>query len=339
MSFVDQATITVKAGTGGSGAEAFRREAGVPRGGPSGGDGGKGGDVIVRADAQLWTLLDFRYRQHYQAERGEHGQGNNRTGRSGADCVIRAPVGTVIRDADTGEVLGELLQDGDEIVVARGGRGGRGNAAFATPTRRAPRYWEPGEEGEERRLVLELKLFADVGLVGQPNAGKSTLLAAISAAEPKIADYPFTTLHPNLGVVQLSGSRTFVVADIPGIVEGAHQGRGLGLRFLRHIERTRTLAFLIPADAPDPQAEYDLLREEVRNYSEELAGKPHCVVISKIDLLPPGAEPPFVRAPEAWGQFAISAVARRGLGELLEGLWSRLQREIPREEDEDVWRP
>lgn len=330
--FVDYAVINVYAGTGGSGAEAFRREMGVARGGPSGGGGGKGGDVILRADRQLSTLLDFRYQQHYRAERGQHGMGKNRTGRSGADLILRVPPGTVARDADSGELLGELLEDGDELIVARGGRGGRGNAAFATPTHQAPRRWEPGEEGEERRVQLELKLIADVGLVGQPNAGKSTLLSAISAARPKIAEYPFTTLQPNLGVVELPGLRTFVVADIPGIIEGAHEGRGLGLRFLRHIERTRTLAFMIPVDAEDPQAEYELLRDEVRAYSEELAEKPHCVVLTKTDLLGPGDEPPSVDAPEAWGVYAISAVSRRGLPQLLEGLWTKI-----REVVEETW--
>lgn len=326
--FVDYAVINVYAGAGGSGAEAWRREAGVPRGGPAGGDGGKGGNVILRADRQLSTLLDYRYQQHYRAERGQHGMGKNRTGRDGADLVLRVPPGTVVKDADTGELLGELLEDGDELVVARGGRGGRGNAAFATPTRRAPTYWEPGEEGEERRIALELKLIADVGLVGQPNAGKSTLLASISAARPKIADYPFTTLEPNLGVVQLPGSRTYVVADIPGIIEGAHQGRGLGLRFLRHIERTRTLAYMIPVDSPDPQAEYEMLREELHSYSEELAEKPHCVVLTKMDLLGPGESPPKIEAPEAWGVYAISAVSRKGLDELLEGLYTRVREVI-----------
>jgi len=326
--FVDYAVINVYAGAGGSGAEAWRREAGVPRGGPAGGDGGKGGNVILRADRQLSTLLDYRYQQHYRAERGQHGMGKNRTGRDGADLILRVPPGTVVRDADTGELLGELLEHGDELVVARGGRGGRGNAAFATATRRAPTYWEPGEEGEERRIALELKLIADVGLVGQPNAGKSTLLASISAARPKIADYPFTTLEPNLGVVQLPGSRTYVVADIPGIIEGAHQGRGLGLRFLRHIERTRTLAYMIPVDSPDPQAEYEMLREELHSYSEELAEKPHCVVLTKMDLLGPGESPPKIEAPEAWGVYAISAVSRKGLDELLEGLYTRVREVI-----------
>jgi GTP-binding protein len=323
--FVDQAIIQVVAGTGGSGAEAFRRESGVPMGGPSGGDGGNGGSIILIADPQLSTLLDFRYKQHYRAERGQHGQGKNRTGREGEDLELRVPVGTIVVDEDLGERLGELIEDGARLVVARGGRGGRGNAAFATPTNRAPRHWEPGEEGEERRIRLELKLIADVGLVGQPNAGKSTFLAAISAATPKIADYPFTTLTPNLGVVQMSDHRTFVVADIPGIIEGAHEGRGLGLRFLRHIERTRTLAFLIPIDADDCQREYDLLREEVRSYSGELADKPHCLILTKRDLVPDDEAQPTIEAPDAWGVFSISAVARRGLDSLIEALWAHVQ--------------
>jgi GTP-binding protein len=339
--FVDYAEIHVAAGTGGSGAEAFRREMGVAYGGPSGGDGGRGGNVILRADPQLWTLLDFRYQQHYRAERGQHGQGKNRTGRDGADLVLRVPVGTVVRDATSGELLGELSEPGQELVAARGGRGGRGNAAFATATRQAPRYWEPGAEGEERRIALELKLIADVGLIGQPNAGKSTLLAAISAATPKVADYPFTTLTPNLGVVSLPGTRTFVVADIPGIIEGAHEGKGLGLRFLRHIERTRTLAYLVPADSPEPQAGYELLRRELREYSAELAAKPHCVVITKTDLVQPGESPPIVNAPAAWGQFAISAVARRGLNELLEALWAAVRDKQAAEQPdgEEAYRP
>jgi GTPase len=340
--FVDYTEIQVAAGTGGSGAEAFRREMGVAFGGPSGGDGGRGGHVILRADPQLWTLLDFRYQQHYRAERGQHGQGKNRTGRDGADLVLRVPVGTLVRDAETGDLLGELTHEGEELVVANGGRGGRGNARFATPTRQAPRHWEPGAEGEERRIALELKLIADVGLVGQPNAGKSTFLAAVSAATPKIADYPFTTLTPNLGVVSLTGSRTFVVADIPGIIEGAHEGRGLGHRFLRHIERTRTLAYLIPVDAEDAQAEYEVLRNELRRYSDELAEKPHCVLVTKTDMLGADEPAPQVAAPDAWGSFAISAVAQRGLADVLEAMWSRVRDAIADEapdEDAAQYRP
>jgi GTP-binding protein len=340
--FVDYTEISVAGGTGGSGAEAFRREMGVAFGGPSGGDGGRGGSVILRADPQLWTLLDFRYQQHYRAERGRHGQGRNRTGKDGADLVLRVPVGTIVRDAATGAVLGELSSAGEELVVARGGRGGRGNARFATPTRQAPRYWEPGGEGEERRIALELKLIADVGLVGQPNAGKSTFLAAVSAATPKIADYPFTTLTPNLGVVSLSGARTFVIADIPGIIEGAHEGKGLGLRFLRHIERTRTLAYLIPLDTADARQEYELLRSELRCYSDELADKPHCVILTKSDLLPADAAVPEVGAADAWGTFVISAAAGRGLTELLEALWSRVRDAVHEEArygEPEAWQP
>jgi GTP-binding protein len=342
--FVDYVEVNIAAGTGGSGAEAWRRETFVPLGGPAGGDGGRGGHVILRADKQLATLLDYRYQQHYKAERGQHGQGKNRTGRDGEDLVLRVPVGTVVRDATSGELLGEMIEDGQELLVAKGGRGGRGNAAFATPTNRSPRKWEPGWEGEERRIALELKLIADVGLVGQPNAGKSTFLAAVSAATPKIADYPFTTLTPNLGVVQLAGHRSFVVADIPGIIEGAHEGKGLGLRFLRHIERTRTLAFLIPLDAEELDAEYELLRRELAAHSPELADKPHCVVLTKADLLAPDAEPPRVHAPDAWGQYVISSVARSGVDALLEDLWAHVQKRIAHEDPdfadaEESWRP
>ncbi|HZD06576.1 MAG TPA: GTPase ObgE, partial [Longimicrobiales bacterium] len=316
--FVDRAVIEVTAGTGGSGAEAFRREKGVPRGGPSGGDGGRGGDVVLLADGQLSTLLDYSYQRHYRAERGQHGEGSNRTGRAGEDRVLKVPPGTVVRSLDTGELLGELLESGETMVVARGGRGGRGNASFASPTHQAPRRWEPGEEGESRMLELELKLIADVGLIGEPNAGKSTLLAAISAARPKIADYPFTTLTPNLGVARLSDFRSLVVADIPGIIEGAHAGKGLGHRFLRHVERTRALACLVPVSSPDPQAEYDLLREELARHSRALARVPHCLVLTKADLLGPDETPPVVEAPGAWAAFVVSSVSGSGLGELLE---------------------
>jgi GTPase len=341
--FLDRAIIEVAAGRGGAGAVSFRRESYVPHGGPDGGDGGKGADVVIRVDRQLSTLLDYRYRQHYRAESGSHGQGQNRTGASGDDLVLRVPPGTAIRDADTGELLGELLEEGDSLIAAAGGRGGKGNAFFATATNQAPRHAQPGEEGTARRIELELKLIADVGLVGEPNAGKSTLLASVSKATPKIADYPFTTLSPNLGVVSLSESRTFVLADIPGIIEGAHEGRGLGHEFLRHIERTRTLALLIPADALDPQAEFERLRSELKNYSEDLAEKPYCVVFSKADLLPPDWPEPRVEAPAAWGQFLISAVARRGLDPLIEALW-RESRAVMEEEsgvadEPEPWRP
>ncbi|MGQ0640024.1 MAG: GTPase ObgE [Gemmatimonadaceae bacterium] len=322
--FLDRVVVRVEAGTGGSGASSFRREKFVPMGGPDGGDGGRGGDIIVRGDNNLATLLDYTYKDQWVADRGEHGMGANKTGKSGADVILPVPVGTVIRDADGGEWLGEVLEPGAEIVVARGGRGGRGNAYFVSATHQAPREWQPGEAGEKRTLELELKLIADVGLIGEPNAGKSTLLSVISAARPKIADYPFTTLVPNLGVVQLSGSRTFVVADIPGIIEGAHEGKGLGLRFLRHIERTRMLAFLIPVDSMDWQQEYVRLRHEIASYSAELADKPHCVVFTKMDLLG-GDPPPDIQAADSFGVFAISAAARSGLDTLLAEWWSKLQ--------------
>lgn len=342
--FVDRAVIEVKAGVGGSGAEAFRRESGVPRGGPSGGDGGKGGDVVLLADSQLTTLLDYSYRRHYRAPRGMHGEGSNRTGKSGDDLILKVPPGTVAYDDETDEVLGELLDDGASVVIARGGRGGRGNARFKTATNQAPRRWEPGEEGEERRVRLELKLIADVGLVGEPNAGKSTLLATVTAARPKVASYPFTTLSPNLGVVQLSDFRTFVVADIPGIIEGAHEGKGLGHQFLRHIERTRVLLLMVPVDAPDPQAEYLRLREELEAYSDDLARTPFVVALTKIDLLGPDHDTPSLDADEALDVVRISAVSRKGLDELLELLWRHSQSVVAEERgsddgDDEWWTP
>jgi GTP-binding protein len=320
--FIDRAVVHVAAGTGGSGASSFARFKYKPKGGPDGGDGGRGGSVYVRADPNLATLLDYRYKTQWKAQRAEHGKGKTMTGASTPDLYMPVPAGTIIRDAASGELIGEVMHPGDTLLVARGGRGGRGNARFATPTHQAPREWEPGEEGQERQIELVLKLIADVGLVGEPNAGKSTLLSVISAARPKIADYPFTTLEPNLGVVGLGQGRSFVVADIPGIIEGAHEGKGLGLKFLQHVERTRVLAFLVPLDSPDPQHTYEGLRDEIRSYSDTLYEKPHLVILTKRDLLPADAEDPEIVAPAAAGVLTISSAAGMGLDDLKEGLWS-----------------
>lgn len=325
--FVDEAVIFVRGGRGGNGCVSFRREAFVPRGGPDGGNGGRGGDVVLVADESVQTLLDFQYRPRYHAQKGSHGSGNNRTGRDGKTLRVRVPCGTIVRDAVTGQVLADLIDHDDECVVARGGRGGRGNKAFATPTHRVPYEAEPGEEGEDRQLRLELKLIADIGLVGLPNAGKSTLLSVISAARPKIASYPFTTLEPYLGIVDLPGARRFVVADIPGLIEGSHGGRGLGIRFLRHIERTRALLYVMDAAASDgiePVRAYETLRGELRAYSPALLERPFAVALNKIDLL--GQDATFrivadrVQAP----LYPISALNKQGTRELLEGLWTLL---------------
>lgn len=283
--FTDQATIAVKSGEGGNGALSFRREKFVPKGGPDGGDGGRGGDVVLVADEGLSTLLDFTYRRHFRAERGRHGEGSTRHGRSGGSLFVPVPVGTVVKDADTGEVLADLVHHGQRVVVARGGRGGRGNARFATATHRTPRRTEPGGAGEERRIQLELKLFADVGLVGLPNAGKSTLLSRVSAARPKIADYPFTTTVPTLGVVTLGEGISFVLADIPGLIEGAHRGAGLGHEFLRHIARTRVLIHLLDlADAErDPLRDLEVVNRELWEYDPALRTRPMLIGLNKID--------------------------------------------------------
>lgn len=346
--FIDLAKIRVQGGAGGAGAVAFRRESGVPKGGPSGGNGGKGGDVVLVADPSLDTLLDFSYRENYSAERAAHGEGSNKTGRSGDDLRLPVPLGTVVKDAETGERMGELLEPGAELVVARGGRGGRGNASYATSTHQAPREWQPGEWGEERRIELELKLIADVGLVGEPNAGKSTFLSSVSAARPKVASYPFTTLQPNLGVVRLSDGRGLVIADIPGIIEGAAEGKGLGTRFLRHIERTRTLLLMVPLDSQNVQQTYELLRAELLQHDAALEMIPHAVMLSKADLLSPDDPIPTLEAPGAWGIFVASSVSRAGLSELIEGLWRTVDETRRLESDEDdpglfpeleEWRP
>lgn len=283
--FVDTARVHITAGTGGSGCSSFRREKFVPRGGPDGGDGGNGGNVVVAADPRMRTLLDYKRNPHVRADRGQHGQGTNRTGRSGKEAQIRVPPGTVIYDDRTGEMMADLVDAGATAVVARGGRGGRGNARFVSSVNQAPREWEPGEEGEERILRFELKLIADVGLVGQPNAGKSTLLSRVSAARPKIADYPFTTLEPNLGIVSLGDYDSCVMADIPGLIEGASGGKGLGFEFLRHIERTRALLYLVDLTLDDPVAEYRVLRNELETYSASLPGRPSALLLTKLDLI------------------------------------------------------
>jgi GTPase len=286
MLFLDEAKILVKAGDGGNGCLAFRREKFVPRGGPSGGDGGRGGDVVLVGTDQQNTLLQFSYNPEHKAERGRHGEGSNRTGHDGQTIELPVPVGTVVYDAETGERLFDFTEPGQRFLAAKGGRGGRGNARFVSSTHQAPTEHEPGHPGEERRLRLELKLIADVGLVGFPNAGKSTLISRISAARPKIADYPFTTLAPNLGVVQLPNYKSFVVADIPGLIEGAHRGAGLGIQFLRHIERTKLLAHLVDVSETsgrDPLEDFEIVLNELASFSEELAQKPMMVVASKMD--------------------------------------------------------
>lgn len=347
MQFVDEARITVEAGRGGDGVVSFRREKFVPRGGPDGGNGGRGGDVVLVVDGNLSTLHDFRYRTAYRAERGAHGEGSDRTGADGGDVVLRVPPGTIVRDGESGEVLADLTAPGERSVVAVGGRGGRGNAAFATATRQAPRKAEKGRSGEKREIVLELKLLADAGLVGSPNAGKSTLLSRLSAARPRIADYPFTTLTPNLGVVSLEPDRSFVLADIPGLIEGASEGKGLGHRFLRHVERTRVLCFLIDVGTPDPAAEYAALKGELEAWSEALLELPRIVAWSKCDTAEPPADVTF---DDAAATHAISSVTGRGLKELVESLWRLIAEARAREEaavreaegtagEEEPWRP
>jgi len=331
--FVDEAVIEVKAGDGGNGCVAFRREKYVPFGGPAGGDGGRGGDVILYVDPALNTLYRFTRRRHFRAGRGQHGRGKNQHGASGETLRIPVPPGTVVRDSATGQILADLVEPGEEVVVAKGGRGGRGNARFATSTNQAPRIAENGEPGEERTLKLELKLLADVGLVGKPNAGKSTLLAAVSAARPKIAPYPFTTLQPYLGVVVLDERTDFVMADLPGLIEGASQGKGLGHEFLRHVERTRLLIHILDGAAEDPLEDFAAINAELAAFGHGLAEKPQIVALNKMDLPEARERWPQVRdalAAEGYEALPISGLTREGVRDLL---WRAAQRlaELPRE--------
>lgn len=332
--FVDYAKINVKAGDGGNGVVAFRREKYVPMGGPAGGDGGRGGSIVIQADEGLSTLMDFKYRRHFKGERGQHGQGKNMHGAGGQDIIIRVPAGTVIKDDASEEVIADLTNHGQTVVVARGGRGGRGNARFATAANKAPSVAENGEPGEERWIRLELKLLADIGLVGLPNAGKSTLIANVSAARPKIADYPFTTLVPNLGVVRLKNGESFVLADIPGLIAGAHQGAGLGHRFLRHIERTRVLIFVLDTAQTESQnvlKDYYTLRDELEKFSADLAAKPYLIAANKMDL--PEARQNIAALQEEFADqlIMISAATGQGTEELMLKAYQLLA-SLPQEE-------
>ena len=329
--FVDEVSITVKAGRGGDGSCSFRREMFVPRGGPDGGDGGDGGDVVFTASQRLTTLLDLRYQRHYEAEDGRPGSGSNCTGRRGKSVHVLLPVGTVVYDLHTGHMLADLVADGDSVTVARGGKGGRGNSHFATSTNRVPTHVEHGTDGEAHELRLELKLLADVGLIGFPNAGKSTLIAAISAARPKIADYPFTTLVPNLGVVRYAEDRSFVVADIPGLIEGAHEGKGLGIQFLRHIERTSLLLHLIDvseAAIQDPVDSFEVMRQELAAYDAALGQRPFAVVPTKIDALGDESRLTSLRGfcrRHKIPCVPVSSATRAGLAELITFVGQRIE--------------
>ncbi|HYV03564.1 MAG TPA: GTPase ObgE [Blastocatellia bacterium] len=331
MQFLDRARIVVKGGDGGNGVTAFRREKFVPRGGPSGGDGGKGGSVFMEATDQLNTLLQFRFNPEYRAGRGSHGEGSNKHGRDGEDRIVLVPAGTIVTDAETGELVYDFSRSGERILIAAGGRGGKGNAQFATSTNRAPRHHEDGGLGAVRALQLELKLIADIGLVGFPNVGKSTLISRISAARPKIADYPFTTLQPNLGVVAFGEEGTFVVADIPGLIEGAHLGTGLGLEFLRHIERTKMLLHVIDVSSTerDPVEDFKIISRELALYSSELTAKPQLVAASKMDAVDdPGRVESLRIYCESQGLelFEISAVTGLGIDRLVNALGARVEK-------------
>ena len=332
MNFIDQIRIECRSGKGGKGSSHLRREKYMPKGGPDGGDGGRGGHLIVRGNGQLWTLLHLRYTKHVIAEDGRVGTSNQSSGLSGKDVVIELPLGTIVKDDETGEVLCEVTVDGEEHILFAGGRGGQGNQHFKTATNQTPRYAQPGEPGIQKWVIMELKVLADVGLVGFPNAGKSTLLSVVTAAKPKIADYAFTTLAPNLGIVSYRDDKSFVMADIPGIIEGAHEGKGLGLRFLRHIERNSVLLFMIPADSNDVKHDFNVLMNELKEYSPELLDKQRVLAITKCDMLDSGMmEQMKKELPKGVEHVMISSVANFGLDELKDKLWKKLHGTFPAE--------
>ncbi len=341
MKFVDEATIEVKAGDGGNGCVSFRREKFIPKGGPDGGDGGDGGSVYLVADTGLNTLADFRYDRRFRAQRGENGAGRNCTGKSGEDLSVRVPTGTLVYDDETDELLGDLVEAGQRLLVARGGFHGIGNARYKSSTNRAPRQSKPGSEGEQRKLRLELKLLADVGLLGKPNAGKSTLIRAISSARPKVADYPFTTLYPNLGVVRVAAHRSFVVADIHGLIEGAAEGAGLGIQFLKHLSRTGLLLHLVdvaPPDGGDPAADVRAIAAELAKFSAELGERERWLVLNKVDLLPADERDAFCRALVGrldWQGpvYAIAALAQQGTAELVSAIMAHIERRLAPESE------
>ena len=325
--FVDYVKIFARSGHGGAGSAHFRREKFVAFGGPDGGDGGRGGSIVLQGDRQYWTLIHLKYQRHQFAEDGGNGSGARSTGKDARDIVIPVPLGTVARNAETGELVGEVTADGERLVLLKGGRGGLGNWHFKTATNQAPRYAQPGEEGAEGSFILELKVLADVGLVGFPNAGKSTLLSVVSAAKPKIANYAFTTLEPNLGIVEVRDGKSFVMADIPGIIEGAHEGRGLGTRFLRHIERNSVLLFMVPADSDDVRRDYEILLGELTQYNPELLDKQRLLAVTKCDMLDEGLlEEMKSHLPEGVSSLFISSVSGLNIARLKDMLWEALQR-------------
>ncbi|MBP9212880.1 MAG: GTPase ObgE [Bacteroidetes bacterium] len=326
--FIDSAKIFVRSGKGGDGIIHWRREKFIPKGGPDGGNGGVGGDVIIRADKQINTLLDFRYNKKFIAKPGNVGEGSNKEGRSAEPIVVKVPVGTLIRNADTGEIVADITEEGQELVIAKGGRGGKGNWVFRSPTNQAPRVCTPGEPGEEYHLELELKLLADIGLVGFPNAGKSTLISTISAAKPKIADYPFTTLVPNLGMVYFQESKSFVVADIPGLIEGAHEGKGLGIQFLKHIERTKALLYLIDCTSDDIKRDLKVLKNELKQFSETLPKKKSIIAITKLDIADEDLRKELkkLKFPKGVAVHFISAATNDGIADLVESMWKMVEK-------------